>query len=86
MAAQATKSEAYIALIMGASIVGNAWRQIVCRDEKNHRPAAVRMTDGELRGRPCAGRDGDDECLIDAELFQERDIGISLRRRGGIGG
>jgi len=63
---QATKLEWTIALTTAPPWMASL-RQVIGGDEKHQRPAAIRMTDGELQGRPGASRDADNDHLVDAD-------------------
>jgi hypothetical protein len=47
---------------------------------------AIRITDGELHGRPSAGRDANNDHLDDAKTVEELGIGIGLHRRRKVAG
>ena len=59
-------------------MVGHLWRQVVCGNEKNQRPAPLRMADCELHRRPGARRDGDDKNPADSKAFEKFCVGVGL--------
>ncbi len=69
-----------------AAVDGRPCRQVIGGDNRYPRPAAFRMTDGELQGGPSAGRYTNNDHLVDAKTVEELGIGIGLRRGRKVAG
>ena len=80
--AQVTKSDPSMALATAPPKLRVPGGSCSGRNQKHQRPAAVRMAGGELQRGPCAGGDGGNRNLADAEPVQEG--GVSIGQGGGV--